>query len=95
MILITEDWRLVVLPSWPASLGLARELGGEYEAEKAHENRHKRERENFKSRLSRGEHEPKHEQKDGCVEDLEHVEDPEPVERKSRSAKASALAGPI
>ncbi len=48
MIRVTEDRRLVVLPAWEANLGLAREMGGEYEAEKHAEERHKRDRENFK-----------------------------------------------
>lgn len=78
MIRITEDQRLIVLPSWAASLGLAREIGGEYEAEKAQEDRHKRQRAKLKLLLSGGKRQPEIEDADGHIEDLERIEDPEP-----------------
>lgn len=53
MICITEDQRLIVLPTWEANLGLAREMGGEYETEKHVKERQERKRAEFKLLLNR------------------------------------------
>ncbi len=79
MIRITEDRRLVVLPEWAANLGLAREMGGEYVAERLTKERHERLRGGFQLALRRGKRQPQPEappvEADGYIEDLERVEE--------------------
>ncbi len=85
MIRITEGQRLIVLPEWVANLGLAREMGGEYVAERLTKERHEREREGFQLALRRGKPQPQPEappeRADGYIEDLERVEEV-PVEEE-------------